>query len=98
MSAEPAKLAVALTYNPMAGDGRWRPSIDEVRRALEHAGGVVEMLPTRGPRDGVALGRQAAERHAPIAVYWGDGSVNEVLNGVAGLQQGRRPPILAVTS
>jgi diacylglycerol kinase (ATP) len=94
MSSEPPKQPVALIYNPMAGDGRWRPSIDEVRRALEHAGGVVEMLPTRGPGDGVALARQAAGRYARIAVYGGDGSVNEVLNGVAGVEHAKRPQIL----
>jgi diacylglycerol kinase (ATP) len=78
----------------MAGEGRWRPSIDKVRRALEDAGGAVTMLPTRAAGDGVELAREAAGCFPTIAVYGGDGSVNEVLNGVAGIVAEKRPRIL----
>ena len=74
---------VGLIYNPAAGSG-WsrRPGIEAVREALRAAGGEVETFPTRGPRDGFAQGRVAAAHAQVVAVYGGDGTVNETLNGV----------------
>ncbi len=83
------KQSVGLVYNPVAGMGRSRPSVEQVVQALQRAGGDVEMFPTRGPGDGVEQAWLAAERHQTIVVYGGDGSLNEALNGVAG---GAEPP------
>lgn len=85
---------VALVYNPAAGDGRWRSSIDSVRRALEGAGGEVEMFPTRAAGDGIEQGRLAAQNHAVVAVHGGDGTVNEALNGV--IASGKKPRVLVL--
>ena len=76
---------VALVYNPAAGI-RWsrRPGIEAVREALRAAAGRVLTFPTRGPGDGITQGRAAAESvgSGVVAVYGGDGTVNEALNGV----------------
>ena len=86
------KKSVALVYNPAAGSGRWRTSAERVREALKEAGAEVETFTTRGPGDGVAQGRRAAEGHPFVAVYGGDGAVNEALNGV--VASGRSPTVL----
>ena len=84
---------LGLVYNPAAGDGRWRrPSLDSVRRALEAAGGEVEMFATRAPGDGVEQTRLAASRHDLVAVHGGDGSINEAFNGI--VASGRSPQVL----
>jgi len=80
-----ASIPVGLIYNTAAGTGphwRARPTPDAVALALREAGGEPEMLPTRGPGDGVARGREAAARFPVVAVLGGDGTVNEVINGV----------------
>lgn len=83
---------LGLVYNPAAGDGRWRPSLDSVRRALETAGGEVELFATRAAGDGVEQARLAASRHDLIAVHGGDGSINEAFNGI--IVSGRAPKVL----
>lgn len=81
--------SVALVFNPAAGS-RWsrRPSLETVVEALRGAGGDVQVFPTRGPRDGFTQGRAAAERAEVVAVFGGDGTVNETLNGVVEARTG----------
>jgi diacylglycerol kinase (ATP) len=86
------KRPIGLVYNPAAGDGRWRPSIDSVRRALESVGGEVEIFATRSAGDGVEQARQAALRHDLLAIHGGDGSINEAFNGI--VASGRSPQVL----
>ncbi len=87
-----AKISVGLVFNPAAGMGRSRAAAERVREALEQAGGEVESFSTRGPGDGAEQGRLAAESHPVVAVYGGDGSVNEALNGV--VKSGRPAKVL----
>lgn len=81
-----------MVYNPAAGAGRGRVAWEQVRPALEALGAEVEAFPTRGPRDGIEQGQRAAERHPVVAVYGGDGSNNEVFNGV--VASGKKPTVL----
>lgn len=90
------KQPLGLIYNPFAGHGRFRPNVDIVLQALDDAGAHVELFATREAGDGVEQGRLAAESHQTIAIYGGDGTVNEVLNGliVARKGTGKSPRVL----
>ena len=83
-----------IVVNPAAGGGRtaraWRRLRDLVDATLpaEHA-------ETRGPGDGERLAREAAAAGAPLVVaVGGDGTLNEVVNGVRAA--GGRMPVGAV--
>lgn len=65
-----------------------------MRAALEAAGAQVQLYPTRAAGDGVEQGRRAALAHPYVAVYGGDGSVNEVLNGVVASERSPRVLLL----
>lgn len=76
---------LALVYNPAAGSRlrlRRHRTPEEVAAALRSNGGDPELLPTRGPRDGFARGEEAGRRFPLVAVLGGDGTLNEVLNGM----------------
>lgn len=88
---------LALVYNPVAGSraGLRSPrTLDEVVAALKNAGGEPEILPSRGPGDGFQRGDEAARRHKTVAVLGGDGTLNEVLNGVISAKTGSRVLLL----
>jgi diacylglycerol kinase family enzyme len=76
------KQPLGLIYNPTAGQGRFRPGIQKVLQALDDAGAHVELFATRLAGDGIEQGRLAALAHETVAIYGGDGTVNEVLNGL----------------
>ncbi len=79
----------------MAGSQWWRRSgIAAIQESLRAAGAEVRLFPTRGPGDGIAQGRAAAESAGSgvVAVYGGDGTVNEALNGL--VAAGATSPVL----
>ena len=75
-----------LIYNPVAG-GRPSGRVREVRKAagvLRRAGLEIELAPTTGPDMAQQLARAAVENGADVVlVCGGDGTINEVINGVA---------------
>ncbi len=81
--------------NPFAGRGRGRRVWHRVRRAFEEAGVACRVHFTEAPRHATELAAQAAGQgwNAVVAVG-GDGTVNEVVNGLlAGAPQGTAPPL-----
>jgi len=76
---------IRVIYNPVAGPKMVR-NIDRVRRALAANRVPYEVRETAGPGDAVLLAREAAHAggEAVIAVG-GDGTVNEVASGLAGM-------------
>jgi diacylglycerol kinase (ATP) len=84
---EPGSLSpAALLYNPAAGSGRLRRHrLEEARAILAHAGIETSLLATTAPRHATDLARQcAAEGCRLVIVSGGDGTINEVVNGLAG--------------
>ncbi len=79
----------ALIYNPLAGRGRWKRE-RELKRAihlLEACGISVSHLPTTGPGSATELARRQVNAGRDlIIVCGGDGTVNEVVNGMVGSQ------------
>jgi diacylglycerol kinase (ATP) len=89
MSSSEAWLAIV---NPAAGFPRWRRSWHGIEAALRAAGVPLEVVRTERPQHGESIARDAVlgGRRRLIAAG-GDGSVNDVLNGVmnAGLDDTR---------
>jgi YegS/Rv2252/BmrU family lipid kinase len=75
-----------LIYNPAAGKLQRNPSlIPQVLDTLRANGHSIQPLPTRAPGDAPNLARQCVANGAySVYVAGGDGTVNEVVNGLAG--------------
>ncbi len=81
---------IAVVFNPTARGER----AALLRRQLALVARDSLWLPTSGPGDAVRLAREAGEAGADVLVAaGGDGTVNEVLNGICGLPPGRRPSL-----
>ncbi len=79
---------IAVIYNPNSGRPRERQgAIAEFTRLLEAEGRTVTICPTERPNHATELARErVAERYDLIIAYGGDGTMNEVLQGVVGSQ------------
>jgi diacylglycerol kinase (ATP) len=85
-----------LIHNPNAGNGGSgrRQMLDEARRILASGGIEAELIETRGPGDATQMAQQAtAEGRELVIACGGDGTLNEVVNGLAGAQNGHRVPL-----
>ncbi|MGE5573163.1 MAG: diacylglycerol/lipid kinase family protein [Bacillota bacterium] len=85
-------MRVKVIVNPMAGRGRAARAIPVICRTLEKGKVDFDIYITKGPGDATgAAGRALDEGYDVIAAAGGDGTTNEVANGIAG-----REAILAV--
>jgi YegS/Rv2252/BmrU family lipid kinase len=85
-----------LIHNPNAGNGgRGRGRmLDEARRILSLGGIEAELQETRGPGDATVMAQQAtAEGRQLVIACGGDGTLNEVVNGLADQENGHRVPM-----
>jgi diacylglycerol kinase (ATP) len=85
-----------LIHNPNAGNGGGgrRRMLDEARRIFSFAGIEAELTETRGPGDATDIAsRASAEGRQLVIACGGDGTLNEVVNGLAGQQNGHRVPL-----
>lgn len=79
--------AIAFIYNPRAGKLLRHPGLVERTIDAVRSYGPVEVCPTTGPRTAGALAQQQVARGAEwIVVLGGDGTINEVANGIVGTQ------------
>jgi diacylglycerol kinase (ATP) len=75
--------AILLIRNPVAGRRRGA-FVKAVMRHVQEAGWTVDLVDTAAPGDARRLAETCdAQRYAVIAVAGGDGTVNEVVNGLA---------------
>ncbi len=82
-----ADMEARLIYNPTAGPRNVRRDLEQVCTLLERRGWTVEMAMTEGPGDAKRLARAAAEKGCGVAIAaGGDGTINEVVNGLVGTQ------------
>ena len=92
MTFAPPK-AVLLVRNPIAGRRR-RGLVDAVVRQVRAEGWTVDLVDTEAVGDARRLAETCdATRYSVIAVAGGDGTINEVVNGLA--QRGEGVPALA---
>ena len=74
-----------LIWNPMAGQHDARRPVEEAAEVLVRAGWAVSLFETVQPGDGTRLAQRAVEEGANVAIAaGGDGTVNEVTNGLVG--------------
>jgi len=81
-------MRVHLIWNPAAGQTRdVRRSLDEAIEVMEAAGWAVRLFATTHPGDGTRLAREAVAAGVQVALAaGGDGTVNELVNGLVGSQ------------
>lgn len=90
--AAPRRLLVI--YNPTAGGSR-RQRFEAVLAGLADLGCPMDVRPTGGPGDAATLAREAdGTAYDVVVAAGGDGTINEVVNGLVGL--GPAAPPLAV--
>jgi len=85
-----------LIHNPNAGSGGRgrRRLLDEARRILAAGGIEADLAETRGPGDATEIASRAnLEGRQLVIACGGDGTLNEVVNGLAGQQNGHRVPL-----
>lgn len=76
--------SVVIISNP-AARGACRKKLGEARSLIEQAGRLVTMLETSGPADATRLAALAsAEGPSLVIAAGGDGTINEVINGLIG--------------
>ncbi|MGB8323612.1 MAG: diacylglycerol kinase family protein, partial [Candidatus Acidiferrum sp.] len=85
-----------LIHNPNAGSGgnARRKQIDDARKMLAENGIEAELAETTGPGHAVEIARQATlDMRQLVIACGGDGTLNEVVNGLASFQNGHRVPL-----
>ncbi len=71
--------------NPVAGGGKAKSLVHKIEKNFRESGADFKVYQTRGPRDAIEAAVRAAEEGFDIVVAaGGDGTVNEVLNGLVG--------------
>jgi len=78
-----------LIYNPTSGRRRNRrfAEIERAVRILKEAGITTELAPTYAPNSATQIARRATQdRRGMVIACGGDGTINEVVNGLAGTQ------------
>lgn len=84
----------ALIYNPVSGSGTPDRKIQQIRGVLEASAGEVRLAPTRGPHHSSELAREAVAAGCDlVAALGGDGTTNEIVQGLAGT---KRPALLVL--
>jgi diacylglycerol kinase (ATP) len=76
-------LKVAIIFNPSSGKGLGVATAAAVQRDLIGRGLDAELHPTHGPRHATHLARELAPSTDIIVVVGGDGTINEVVGGMA---------------
>src|SRR5271157_1354553 len=85
-----------LIHNPNAGDGgRGRErSLDEARRIFSSGGIHTDLAETTGPGHATEIAHRAsAEGRQLVIACGGDGTLNEIINGLATRANGHRVPL-----
>lgn len=89
-----AREPVLAVVNPSSGAAGAGRSWEKARRQLRAAGLNLEEAFTRSPGDATRLAEEGARRGFPIILYvGGDGTANEVANGILRLPKAERPAL-----
>lgn len=88
---------VKVILNPHGGRWTGQAKIDIVEQALQAAKVDYDLKPTSRPEEGVELAQRAAQEGWPIvAAAGGDGTINQVLNGLLQVGEIAEPPLLGL--
>lgn len=76
-----------LIYNPSAGKEAVRNMLPDILDILEQGGLEVSTAMTHGPNDAIVAAKQASIEHFDyVFAAGGDGTINEVINGLSGME------------
>jgi diacylglycerol kinase (ATP) len=93
-------MKAAVIFNPHSGRGRARTIASTVENSLAKRGVECELHATRRAKEAIALAERAAPHSDIIVAIGGDGTVNEVTNGMARARDkagpGVRQPALGI--
>lgn len=73
----------AFIYNPNSGKIRQEKYKDYIVKRLQTKFEVVDVFPTQKPKHAVSLAKQACGKYDTLVVMGGDGTLSEVINGIA---------------
>lgn len=73
-------------YNPQAGKGQVRPQLAAILDAFSKAGYLTSAWPTQGPGDATRVAAAIGRRYDRVVCCGGDGTLNEVVTGLMGLE------------
>lgn len=85
-----------LIHNPNAGNGgaKRRRLLDVARKILSSGGIEAELAETRGPGDATQIAQHAVQEGRQLVIACGgDGTLNEIVNGLAAHRNGHRVPL-----
>ncbi|MFN8482195.1 MAG: diacylglycerol kinase family protein [Anaerolineae bacterium] len=85
-----------LIVNPWAGRGAGLRDRPRIEAAMAQYGLDYDLVLTAGPGDGIELARQAADSYDVVVAVGGDGTVQEVANGLMQASGGQRTSPLGV--
>ncbi|HWQ11745.1 MAG TPA: diacylglycerol kinase family protein [Roseiflexaceae bacterium] len=82
----PSNARVLIVFNPAAGQaGSYQQDLHAAAAVWRGHGWRVDLRPTAGPGDGTRIAREAAAQgYDVVAAAGGDGTINEVVNGLVG--------------
>lgn len=72
-----------LIVNPKAGNGRSQKLLPYIEKTFQERGIPYDIYITRGPNDATQAAKRAAETHDILVAIGGDGTIHEVVNGMA---------------
>lgn len=81
---------VGFIYNPESGSGYITKHLEYIKDAFLSRNHTIELLPTKQPKDAEKFAK--VSRHDMLLVAGGDGTINEVVNG---LMSNRHKPTIA---
>ena len=94
---DPSPAPLLVVVNTSAGAGRAGARWPALARELERVGLAFEPAFTEGPGDAMRLAETAGRAGRTVVAVGGDGTINEVVNGLmAGQAPGAPPPTLGV--
>lgn len=80
-------MKTAVIFNPTAGNARHQKRIKQLQKNLISFGHELDLLSTGGPGDATRLANQAVNNGIELVLaIGGDGTINEVIQGMAGSQ------------
>src|SRR5215467_10649615 len=85
-----------LIHNPNAGNGGKgrRVLLDQARRIFSLNGIEADLAETTGPGHATEIAQQATREGRELVIACGgDGTINEIVNGLAGAKNGHRVPL-----
>lgn len=77
------KKKIFLIVNPTSGGGKAKKAIPKIKKFFEKKNLLVKVYETKKPKDAIKASKKARKKYAVVVAMGGDGTINEVANGLA---------------